>query len=53
LETALNDANKSISKMEANLKDKEEEMIAVKSVLDARDVMVNPTNRKVIIPGLG
>jgi chromosome segregation ATPase len=42
LETALNDANKSLSKMEANLKDKEEEMIAVKSMLDARDVMVKP-----------
>jgi chromosome segregation ATPase len=53
LETALNDANKSLSKVQATLKDKEEEMIAVKSMLDARDVMVKPHEPRGNHPFLG
>jgi chromosome segregation ATPase len=39
LETALNDANKSISKMQANLKDREEEIISLQNERD--DALAN------------
>jgi chromosome segregation ATPase len=53
LETALNDANKSLSKVQATLKDNEEEMIAVKFMLDARDVKVKPHEPKGNHPLIG
>jgi chromosome segregation ATPase len=46
LENALNDANQSLVQMQANLKEKDDNIIALKSLLDARDAMAKPHEPK-------
>jgi chromosome segregation ATPase len=53
LENALNGAKKSLVTMQASLKEKDDELAALKSLLDARDAMVKPHEPRVIISFLG
>ena len=46
LENALNDANQSLVQMQANLKEKDDNIIALKFLLDARDAMAKPHEPK-------